>query len=764
MKRVLPFIFALILIIGAFTMMAFSVGGDQTATGQNEPATEPATEAPTEAVTYPVIRSIIPDSTGFTIRWAEYDGAAKYRLFYRGTAGWIRIGDTAGTTLRHPNLKEGASYTYTVRGLDADGNYITNHYVNGWTMTYRSGPQLTAVAASGNALKVTWKKFSEPASYRVYRKEGATWVGIGFSDTDSFFDNNVVSGKTYTYTVRAYEMDRETIISGFQGSGKSGAFVSMPVISTIEARNTGVRITWGKTPGASAYRVFVKAANGWRAIGTTYDTYYDYYVSPNGAATAYTVRALNASGAYVSDFLRDNKTHTYLSTPKLTALTNVYGGQKLTWSRVPGAQLYRIYIKNGSSWQKFADTSALSYGFTGLKNNTSYTYTVRCLAADGRAFQSGFSSSGLTARYFTAPEITSVENLRDGARVTWKAVSGVSRYRVFIKNGTSWKALANVSGTRYDHTAAVQGTTYVYTVRAIDSAGNFISAFDPTGYANRYQTAPLLRSVSTTPEGVDLAWEEYEGIQSYRVFRHVIGKSWGRIADVNGTAYTDTAAPAGLPVQYTLRGLDENGKLITDYVDNGLYYVDGALADGEINVNGYLVTFKKGKLTKGYVTIQDIINIAQKEVGTQAKNYRRCKYNTWYYGAEVSGDEYHWCVVFFEWVFEQAGARSLLFEKTAGAEIFGSLFYEHGQLVKSGYRVGDLVLIHWKEGYSSYVPGVKLLNHVALVIADNGDGTYTTIEGNTGDNPNGEVCIKVRRADQISAAARPKYGFYIPAE
>lgn len=764
MKRFLLIALITTIMVGAVAFFTTSASEAPTEPGATEPI-EP-TELPTEAaeeVTFPVIESIVPDSTGFTIRWSAYGDAAKYRLFYRGAKGWIGVGDTAGTTLRHPNLKDGTTFTYTVRGLDADGRYVTDFNRAGWTMTYRSGPVLTAAAASGNAMKITWQKLAEDASYRVYRKEGATWVGIGFSDTDSFIDENVVSGRSYTYTVRAYEPDRVTMITGFQPAGKTGAFVSMPVITNIEALNTGVRITWGKVDGAASYRVFVRAAVGWRAIGTVSGLTYTYQIAPNGTATAYTVRALNASGEYVSDFLRDNKTHTYLPMPKLTALTNVWGGQKLMWDRVPGAQRYRIYIKNGSSWQKYADTTALSCGFTGLKNQASYTYTVRCLGADGRAFLSGFSASGLTTRYYESPVITGVENLRDGARVTWKAVAGVSRYRVFIKNGASWKALANVSGTVYDHKDAVQGVTYIYTVRAIDASGNFISGFSPDGYSNRYQTAPLLTGVRASDEGAVLTWDEYEGIHSYRVFRHVIGTSWGRIADVNGTAYTDTAAPAGLPCQYTLRGLDENGKLITDYVDNGLYYVEGALADGTINVNGYLCTFSKGKLTKGYVTVQDIIRIARAEVGYQAKNYRRCKYNTWYYGAEVSGEDYHWCVVFMEWVFNQANARSLLFEKTAGAEIFGSYFYQHGQLVKSGYRVGDLILIHWNEGYSDWVPGVKKLNHVGLVISVNGDGTYTTIEGNTGDNPNGEVCIKVRRADQISAAARPKYGFYIPA-
>lgn len=46
-----------------------------------------------------------------------------------------------------------------------------------------------------------------------------------------------------------------------------------------------------------------------------------------------------------------------------------------------------------------------------------------------------------------------------------------------------------------------------------------------------------------------------------------------------------------------------------------------------------------------------ILNTALAEVGTAATNVKRCKYNTWYWGSEVSGDMYDWCQVFVDWVF-----------------------------------------------------------------------------------------------------------------
>ena len=59
-------------------------------------------------------------------------------------------------------------------------------------------------------------------------------------------------------------------------------------------------------------------------------------------------------------------------------------------------------------------------------------------------------------------------------------------------------------------------------------------------------------------------------------------------------------------------------------------------------------------------TVDKILKIARAEVGTRATNVKRCKYNTAFYGAEVSGDCYDWCAAFVWWVFKQAGADDML--------------------------------------------------------------------------------------------------------
>lgn len=155
-------------------------------------------------------------------------------------------------------------------------------------------------------------------------------------------------------------------------------------------------------------------------------------------------------------------------------------------------------------------------------------------------------------------------------------------------------------------------------------------------------------------------------------------------------------------------------------------------------------------------TVDKILKIARAEVGTKATNVKRCKYNTAFYGAEVSGSCYDWCAAFIWWLFKQANADDMLGVKTAGCGVLAQTFYNKGKIVRSGYKAGDIVLFHWSNEASTIVPGAYAVDHVGIIESVNSDGSYTTIEGNTGGG-NGAVLRQKRWASCISYACRPDY-------
>ncbi len=151
------------------------------------------------------------------------------------------------------------------------------------------------------------------------------------------------------------------------------------------------------------------------------------------------------------------------------------------------------------------------------------------------------------------------------------------------------------------------------------------------------------------------------------------------------------------------------------------------------------------------ITKEQILNRAIAEVGITEypPNSNRVKYNTWYYGKEVSGASYPWCMTFIQWIFKDSG---LLPIKTASCSALYNEFKKRGQIVTDP-RPGDIVFFKWN---TSNYP----CQHVGLVVSVGGSAIIS-VEGNTSINSNdngGSVMKRSRpRNKSIVAYARPRY-------
>ena len=162
-------------------------------------------------------------------------------------------------------------------------------------------------------------------------------------------------------------------------------------------------------------------------------------------------------------------------------------------------------------------------------------------------------------------------------------------------------------------------------------------------------------------------------------------------------------------------------------------------------------------------TAIDILNIATKEIGTNESpaNSNRVKYNTWYYGKEVSGSAYPWCCAFVCWVFNKAGASKLFYggKKTAYCPTIENYYKSIGKYYsKTEGKAGDLCLMDFGKGRAS---------HIGIVESKNADGSYVVIEGNTSTISNdngGSVMRRTRKQNVIRGFARPNYDLEITVD
>ena len=132
-------------------------------------------------------------------------------------------------------------------------------------------PKLDKVAAVGhNALKVSWSKVKNADGYRVYVKENGKWKTVGDTKSTSYVHKNLKTGKSYTYTVKAYKKTADgTVWSSYNKKGITGKTVlNAPKLRRVK-RNSAKKatLTWNKVDGANGYVVYRKTNNGsWKAV------------------------------------------------------------------------------------------------------------------------------------------------------------------------------------------------------------------------------------------------------------------------------------------------------------------------------------------------------------------------------------------------------------------------------------------------------------------------------------------------------------------
>ncbi len=152
------------------------------------------------------------------------------------------------------------------------------------------------------------------------------------------------------------------------------------------------------------------------------------------------------------------------------------------------------------------------------------------------------------------------------------------------------------------------------------------------------------------------------------------------------------------------------------------------------------------------MTAKKVVATAVGELGTKESpaNSNRVKYNTWYYGREVSGADYPWCMAFVQWCFHRAGVP--LPVKTASCGALMRAAKKAGLWAVKDFRPGDVVIYDF--------PGGGPTDHCGIIERVTST-QITAIEGNTSDGGSqsngGMVCRKTRPYSQIVGVIRPTY-------
>ena len=538
-------------------------------------------------------------SGGIQVTWNEADGAVKYRVYRKDAVNtvWKVIATVTGTSYVDKSAAAGVTYSYTVRGVDADGELSPGFDRTGVSATIPK-PTAPANVTLGDAkvvtggIQVTWNEADGAAKYKVYRKDAANtvWKVIAIVTGTSYVDKSAAAGVTYSYTVRGVDADGE-LSPGFDRTGVSATIPKPTAPANVTLGDAkvvtgGIQVTWNEADGAAKYKVYRKdAANTvWRVIATVTGTSYTDKTAKIGTKYNYTVRGVAADGKTLSPGFDRTGVSATISAPtnvKLVGAKAVNGGIQVTWQQANGAVKYKVYRKDtaNTDWKVIATVSSASYVDRTTKIGTKYTYTVRGVAADGKTLSPGYDKTGVSATAAPANvTMGSAKAVNSGIQVTWQRAEDAAKYRVYRKDAanTGWKAIATVSDTSYVDKTAKIGTKYTYTVRGVAADGKTLSpGYDKTGVSATATPAKVAlvggKRVTSGTKGIQVTWKSTANAQTYNVYRaanppsgDVPASAWVLVGKkVNALTFKDTTGKSGTLYAYTVRGVAVDGKTLS---------------------------------------------------------------------------------------------------------------------------------------------------------------------------------------------------------
>ena len=353
-----------------------------------------------------------------TLKWNAVTGAAKYEVYRaRSMNGdYIKYSTVTGTSYTNTSyLANGNTYYYKVRALGSDGTAGPDS--TPVSVTYKApfgAPLVTGRKDSQGRPALKWDKVTDAAKYEVYRarsKDGtyslmSTQSATGYTNT-----SYLANGTTYYYKVRALKANGtasaySSVVTITYGTVPTPA---APAMRSAKADSAGITVSWDTAANAVTYNVYrtADAGSSWTQVASSVkgSSYKDTTVQ-KGVKYGYKVRGVAADGKTLGPMSPTGvtaKVTAASTTPdyvKLTSARRVTGGIQLTWESAADAKTYNVYRKvdGASGWTLLASSvSGTTYKDTSGKSGTTYAYTVRGVAADGKTLSRTYNTDGLRA-------------------------------------------------------------------------------------------------------------------------------------------------------------------------------------------------------------------------------------------------------------------------------------------------------------------------------------------------------------------------------
>jgi chitodextrinase len=539
-----------------YSVVAYDAANNLSPASNTATATTPADTSPPTAPTSLTASAV--SATQVDLSWnASTDNVAVagYQVIRDGK----QIGTSTGTSYSDNTAKPSTTYNYTVVAYDAANNLSPASNTAAVTTPADATPptaptNLTATAASPTEVDLSWTASTDNVGVVGYQimRDGTQ---IATSTTTTYADTTVQSGKTYNYSVVAYDAANNVSAA----SNTAAVTTSASTLTFTPTADTYVEADTPTTNYGSATQFIADAT-------PVKNLLLKFAVSGiNGRSVVsaklrlYCVNGSVGTGGIfhkVGDSSWSESTVNWNTQPTAdtTALASLGPVNTNTWYEVDVTPLISgdgVFSLNGTSTSDDGAYYNSKEGTAGFAPQLVVTVTA---PATGDTTPPT-APSGLTA---TAASATQVN-------LSWTASSdnvGVTGYQI-IRDGTQ---IATSATTSYSDKTAKPSTTYNYTVVAYDAANNLSPASNTAAVTTPADTtAPSvptnLSATASSPTQVDLAWTastDNVGVAGYKIMR-----DGTQIATTTGTSYSDKTVKASTTYNYSVVAYDAANNVST---------------------------------------------------------------------------------------------------------------------------------------------------------------------------------------------------------
>lgn len=345
-----------------------------------------------------------------------------------------------------------------------------------------------------------------------------------------------------------------------------------------------ISLNWNSVTGATSYVVYRGIISGSAApfaTGVLAANFKDTNAT-NGTMYFYRVAAMigNISSLPTAQVSAMPQAAPVPPPPAIpTGLTATPGNTQisLSWSAVAGATGYRLFRSTISGIQGDQISSGASTTFlnTGLINGTAYFYRVASTNANGSSEASAPVSATPVAPAPPPPPPpppaipTGLAATPGNAQVSllWNAVSGATGYTLFRSTvqGTQGAAvLSNANVTSFVNTGLINGTTYFYSVAALNANGSSNPSAQVSAKPAAPPVPPAPTGLTATPGNaeVTLNWTAATGALSYNIYRSTTTNAQGDIpimTGVNALTFKDAGLVNNTTYFYKVSAVNADG-------------------------------------------------------------------------------------------------------------------------------------------------------------------------------------------------------------